>query len=63
MKMKKVMTPWGVGFSECEDTYCCELQPSWFVEFPDDPEGEGHYFGTKDCTIIEEAVSIRKPSR
>ncbi len=44
---------YGVGTTDAEDTYCCELTPSWFVTFPDDEPGNGHYFHVKDLEVLQ----------
>ena len=59
--MKKVLMPewWSegekvYGFTDAEDTYCCELQPSWFVTVPAaDYEG---YFHVKDLNVVDAIV-------
>ena len=55
--MKKVYTPkwWDngkrhIGYTDGVDTFCCEMQPSWFVKVPAmDYTG---YFLKKDLRII-----------
>ena len=56
--MKKVLIPkwWAesdkdiIGYTDCEDTYCCCTTPSWFVEVPE-YEYAG-YFNVRDLQVV-----------
>ena len=55
--MNKVMIRWaleyGLGTTDCVDTYCCCLEPAWYVVFEGEEEWEGHYFQVKDCILVD----------